>query len=163
MLESVGMPSESGSNAALARELLSAGGVASLGTLEPDGGPFTSYVITAPAADGMPLTLISRLARHTQNLVRDPRASLLYVREPAAGAESMTAARLSLTGRCVKDDNPGALELYLSHHPDAARYAGFADFSLYRFEIASGHLVAGFGRIVDFSRDELLAGDAGGG
>jgi putative heme iron utilization protein len=145
-----------GSNAALAQSLLSAGGTASLATLEPDGGPFSSYVVTAPAADGSPLTLLSRLARHTQNLERDTRASLLFVREPEAGSESMTAARLTVTGRCVKDAAPESKRLFLARHPDAGRYAGFADFSLYRFEIAAGHMVAGFGRIVDFTPAELL-------
>jgi putative heme iron utilization protein len=150
------MGEETGSNLALARELLRVGGTASLGTLEPDGCPFASYVVTAPAADGSPLTLLSRLARHTQNLERDPRASLLFLREPEAGNESMTAARLTVTGRCLKEDNEETRRLFLARHPDAERYAGFADFALYRFEVAAGHLVAGFGRIVDFSRDELL-------
>lgn len=145
------------SNAGLARDLMREG-VASLATLEPDGGPFASYVVTALAADGAPLTLISRLARHTQNLERDPRASLLFVRQPEAGSESMTAARLTLTGGCLKEDSEEARRLFLTRHPDAERYAGFADFALYRFEVAAGHLVAGFGRIVDLAREELLVG-----
>lgn len=156
------MNSETGSNLALARVLLRGAGTASLATLEPDGGPFASYVVTAPAADGSPLTLLSRLARHTQNLERDSRASLLFVREPEAGDESMTAARLTVTGRCVKDDGEESRRLFLAHHKDAERYAGFADFALYRFEAAAGHLVAGFGRIVDFTREELLGGGEGG-
>ena len=40
-------------------------------------------------------------------------------------------------------------------NPDAARYAAFADFSLYRFHVEGGHLVAGFGRIVSLTPDEL--------
>jgi putative heme iron utilization protein len=145
------------SNAALARDLMRQG-VASLATLEPDGGPFASYVVTAPAADGAPLTLISRLARHTQNLERDPRASLLFVRQPDAEDESMTAARLTLTGACRKTDDTQSRQLFLARHPDAELYAGFADFSLYRFEVAAGHLVAGFGRIVDLKPQQILPG-----
>lgn len=145
-----------GSNAALARGLLSAGGVATLATLQPDGGPFASYVLTAPAADGAPVTLISRLARHTQNLASDPRASLLFVRGPEAGADSLTAVRLTLTGLCVEHDDPESRKRFLRRHPEAELYAGFADFALYRFEIDSGHLVAGFGRIVDLTRERLL-------
>lgn len=150
------MEADSGSNTALARGLLNAGGVASLATLEPGGGPFASYVVIANDADGAPLTILSRLAKHTENLERDPRASLLFVREPQAGSESMTTARLSVTGRCLKHDEAEARKLFLARHPDAERYAGFGDFSLYRFEIAAGHLVAGFGRIVDLTPDELL-------
>jgi putative heme iron utilization protein len=145
------------SNAALARDLMREG-VASLATLEPDGGPFASYVVTAPAADGAPLTLISRLARHTQNLERDQRASLLFVRQPQGGDESMTAARLTLTGECRKTDDAESRRLFLARHPDAELYAGFADFALYRFDVAAGHLVAGFGRIVDLTPQQLLPG-----
>jgi putative heme iron utilization protein len=102
--------------------------------------------------------LLSRLAVHTGNLERDARASLLFVREPAPGGEAMTAARLTLVGRCGKDSDPEARRHYLARHPDAVRYSDFADFSLYRFEIENGHLVAGFGRIVGLSREELLGG-----
>ena len=105
--------------------------------------------------DGSPLLLLSRLAVHTKNLERDPRASLLLVREPEAGSESMTALRLTLTGRVLREDSADSRRLFLARHPDAARYAGFADFSLYRFHVEGGHLVAGFGRIVSLNPDEL--------
>ncbi len=156
------MARDNSSNEATARALISAGGVAALATLEPDGGPFASYVFTAPALDGAPLTLLSRLARHTANLARDPRASLLCVHEPEPGSDSMAAARLTLVGRVVKHDDAQSRRLYLQRHPDAERYASFADFSLYRFEIASGHLVAGFGRIVDLTPEKLLGTGSGG-
>src|SRR4051812_8477807 len=94
------MSEKSISNQELARSLMVAGGSAALATLMPGAGPFASYVVTAPAADGAPLMLLSRLAEHTRNLERDQRASILFVREPPAGGEQMTAARLSLTGRC---------------------------------------------------------------
>jgi hypothetical protein len=71
----------------------------------------------------------------------------------------MTAERLTITGRCPKTDDAESRRLFLARHPDAARYAGFADFALYRFEIAAGHLVAGFGRIVDLTPGELLGKD----
>ena len=133
------------------------GGPAALATLSPDGRPFASYVVTAPAIDGSPLMLLSRLAEHTKNLDRDARASLLFVREPPPGDESMTAARLTVTGRCARDSDPQSKRIFLDRHPDAARYAGFADFSLFRFDIAAGHMVAGFGRIVALTPEDLLA------
>ena len=100
--------------------------------------------------------LLSALAEHARNLARDPRASLLFVREPEPGSEAMTAMRLTLTGRAEKDADPENRRRYVARHPDAARYADFSDFSLYRFEIAAGHLVAGFGRIVALTEGELL-------
>jgi heme oxygenase (biliverdin-IX-beta and delta-forming) len=147
------------SNQALARELLAAGGSAALATLTVEGGPFASYVLTAPNAVGAPLMLLSRLAEHARNLARDSRASLLFVREPEPGSDKMTAMRLTLTGRAAKHADPDERRRFVARHPDAARYADFSDFSLYRFEIEAGHLVAGFGRIVALSREELL-GDA---
>ena len=150
------MTGESQSNQELARNLLAAGGTASLGTLTTDAAPFVSYVVTAPAIDGSPLMLLSRLAQHTKNLDRDPRASLLFVREAEPGDETLTASRLTLTGRCTTEIDPSAKQRYLDRHPDSTRYAEFSDFSLYRFEIQAGHLVAGFGRIVGLTREDLL-------
>jgi putative heme iron utilization protein len=149
------MMGESQSNQKLARGLLAAGGVATLATLTAEGAPFASYVVTAPAIDGLPLMLLSRLAQHTKNLDRDPRASLLFVREAVPGDETLTASRLTLTGRCITESDPSARQRYLDRHPGSVRYAEFSDFSLYRFEVESGHLVAGFGRIVSLTREEL--------
>jgi len=151
------MTRETRTPAALARALMAAGGAATLATLDAHGGPFASYVLAAQAPDGAPLMLLSSLAVHTRNLERDQRASLLLVREPEPAAEIMAASRLTLTGRCAKHDEPTARSHFLAARPDAAHYAGFADFSLYRFEIEAGHLVAGFGRIVGLTREELLA------
>jgi heme iron utilization protein len=148
------MTQDNWSPEAVGQGLLAAGGSATLATLARGGGPFASYVIIAPAADGSPLMLLSSLAAHTKNLENDARASLLFVRE--AGDEAMAALRLTLTGRCARHDEPAARSLFLARHPDAARYAGFADFGLYRFEIEAGHLVAGFGRIVGLTREALL-------
>ena len=134
---------------------MAAGGAATLATLSAEGAPFASYVVTAPAIDLSPLMLLSRLAQHTKNLDRDPRASLLFVREAEPGDETLTASRLTLTGRCTTEIDPSAKQRFLDRHPDAARYSEFADFSLYRFEVESGYLVAGFGRIVSLTREEL--------
>ena len=84
-----------------------------------------------------------------------------FVGAPEAEGGSLTAPRLSLTGRCVTHGDEDARRRFLERHPDAELYAGFADFALYRFEIEAGHLVAGFGRIVDLTREELLAREAG--
>jgi putative heme iron utilization protein len=151
------MTDETQSNQELARKLLVVGGTASMATLTADNGPFASFVITAPAPDGSPLMLLSRLAQHTKNLERDSRASLLFVLKATPGDEALAASRLTLTGHCEPDADPTSRRIYLDRHPDSARYAEFSDFFLYRFRIESGHLVAGFGRIVTLSRDELLA------
>jgi heme iron utilization protein len=149
------MTTETQSNQELARDLLATGDTATLATLTAKGAPFASYVLTAPAIDGSPLMLLSALAQHTKNLERDPRASLLFVREAERGDETLTASRLTLTGGCIRDADLLSRQRYLNRHPDSTRYAEFSDFSLYRFNVESGYLVAGFGRIVGLTREEL--------
>jgi putative heme iron utilization protein len=141
---------------AVARRLLAQTRSAALATLDSQGGPFASYVQICAGADGLPLMLLSRLAAHTRHFRLDPRASLLLVREPPETSEPTAAERLSLTGRVVAEHNPEAKRLFLTRHPGAASYAGFADFSMYRFEIEAGHLVAGFGRIAALTGSELI-------
>lgn len=137
------------------RTLLRTGLVGTLATLTEGGAPYASLVEVASDADGAPITLISTLAIHTQNLARDARASIL-IDQRGGGPVPLTRARVSLTGRLTKTDDPRPRRRFLAHHPDAAMYADFGDFAFYRFEIDAGHLVAGFGRIVDLTREDLL-------
>jgi putative heme iron utilization protein len=144
---------------ATARAILRASRVGALGSLRPeDGAPYTSMVAVAANQHGAPLTLISTLAVHTTNILADPRASLLLDRRTDSDPSNdpMTRGRISLTGRLVKTAEAAERERFLRYHPEAAFYADFGDFAFYRLEIDSGHLVAGFGRIVDLSCDDLL-------
>jgi putative heme iron utilization protein len=133
-----------------------------LGTLDERGSPFVSLVTVATTPAGEPILLISRLAIHTQNLERDPRASLLLVAAGGEAGDPLAGARLSFTGTVGSPDtDPMLKRRFLAAHPEGAGYADFADFSFRRFTIDGGHLVAGFGRIVDLSRADLLTDLAG--
>jgi putative heme iron utilization protein len=131
-----------------------------IATLIPsDGRPYCSLVNVATQADGSPLLLISKLAIHTKNLLQDPRISLMLdERKPG---DPLEGARIMIMGK-VEAAGDAAARRYLARHPDAAAFAGFADFSYYRIVISGAHLVAGFGRIVDLSAAQLLTrtGDA---
>lgn len=146
----------------IARNLMRSCGRATLATVDAEGAPFASFVITAQAADGSPLLLLSRLAVHSRNIARDHRISLLMLLMADEGnvdeALGPAATRLTLTGRALPDPDPESRRLFLTRHPDAAAYAGFADFSFYRLHVDGGHLVAGFGLIVDLTRDKLMTG-----
>jgi heme iron utilization protein len=147
------------SEAELARQLLATIKTAALASLAPSGAPFASYVTIAPDRDLSPILLLSRLAVHTGNIVADPRASLLIVRTPDADVRQMTAERLTLVGSlALAPSQEDSRHRFLSAHPDAAGYAAFSDFAFYRFAIESGHLVAGFGRIVDLQAHQLRLG-----
>lgn len=143
-------------NAERARMLLREANTAALGTLGDDGAPVLSHVATTPGADGAPLLLLSSLSRHTTHLKRDPRASLLLVGSPEAGADPMTTPRLTLTGEVARDADPGSRDIFLARHPDAALYADFADFAFFRFDVREAFMVAGFGRAFEISADELI-------
>lgn len=136
------------------RRLMREARFGALGTLEADGAPYASLVAVAPDADGAPVLLMSGLARHTRNLQRDPRASLLL----AAGAsgDPLNAPRASLLGRIAATPDPDARTRFLARHPEAAQYADFTDFAFYRLDLREAHLVEGFGRIVTLPASGLL-------
>jgi putative heme iron utilization protein len=127
-----------------------------LATLLPGGAPYASLASVATLIDGTPVTLLSRLARHTANISADPRVSLM-VDERRPG-DPLAVGRLSLTGRIITTEDEAARRRFLARHPEAAGYAGFADFGFWRIEIEGAHLVAGFGRIVDLKPEDLRTG-----
>lgn len=114
------------------------------------GRPYASLVLAAADHDASPLLLLSDLADHSKNLARDPRAALLY--DGTAGyVDPLTGPRASLQGeiRAVADEATATRlkRRFVARHPGAGRYADFRDFQLYRLDLDSVHLVAGFGRI----------------
>lgn len=143
-----------------ARQLLRSARFGTLATLQADGAPFASLVNIASAADGTPVTLISRLAVHTQNIARDARVSLLLARSAASEADDPAAhPRISMTGTARITTDPHDRRRFLARHPHAAGYADFTDFAFYRLTPEHVHLVAGFGRIVGLPPGQVL-GDA---
>ena len=138
-----------------AKRLLREARTGALGTLGANGAPYVSLVTVATEASGAPVLLLSKLARHTDNIVRDARVSLLLTAADRAG-DPLAGTRVSIMGRIEKTEDSAAKRRFLARHPTAESYAGFADFSFYRIEIEHAHLVAGFGRIVDLSAAELL-------
>ncbi len=118
------------------------------------GDPYCSLVNVAPATDGSPLLLISRLALHTKNILADARVSLML--DERKEGDPLQGARVMLMGSAVKTDSSDARRRYLAYQPEAEMFAGFGDFAFYEVKLKGAHLVAGFGRIVDLKPDELL-------
>jgi putative heme iron utilization protein len=153
-------PAAGGPAARDARRLMRAAITGSLATLERDSGhPYASLVLLATAPDATPVFLISRLALHTRNLEKDPRASIMV--QGGGFSDPMAASRLTLMGEARPVDDATARRRFLARHPSAAGYAGFADFALYALAVSRGHYIGGFGNIVDLGR-ELISptGDA---
>jgi putative heme iron utilization protein len=142
-----------------AKKLLRQGRSGALATLMPGSGdPYCSLVNVATEPCGAPLLLLSTLALHTKNLLADARVSLML--DERKEGDPLEGARVMLMGTAVPTGEPAARTAYLRRHPEAAMFAGFADFAFYRMEISHAHLVAGFGRIVDLGTRDILTGIA---
>src|SRR5271154_5806116 len=83
---------------ALARSLLRRSRQGALATLMAGSGdPYCSLVGVASHPDSSPILLISRLALHTQNILADPRVSLML--DERAGGDPLEGSRIMLAGR----------------------------------------------------------------
>lgn len=142
--------------AADARNLIRRAFKGSLASLDsPSGAPYASLITVAADPAGAPIFLISALARHTRNLVDDPRAAIL-IDGSGAAADPLQGARLTLSGTAKKVDEEAVKRRFLARHPEAAFYADFPDFSFWRLDLECAHYIGGFGRIVDLGPDDLL-------
>lgn len=113
------------------------------------GQPYVSKVGVALMGDGVPVFLFSTLAAHTQDLLAEPKCSLL-VEAPATTPNPLEAARATLVGKAVRitsaKDIAAARAVYLARHPGAARYVDFGDFAFWRLNVERVHFVGGFGQ-----------------
>jgi putative heme iron utilization protein len=124
---------------------------ASTGTLcslaiDPEGYPYGSFV-TVAFDNANPVFLISQLAEHTRNLVRDSRASLLVAE--ARSADPLANGRVTMLGRCARiDDDAGSARLaFFAAHPNARYYADYGDFAFWRLKVESVRYIGGYGRM----------------
>eukprot|EP00439_Symbiodinium_sp_Y106_P088292 s1_g828.t1 len=141
-----------------ARGLLAHTSSAALGTINQDGSPLVTLVAMSSLADGEPLLLLSRLAAHTQNILRAPVASLL-VQGESEDPDPMTAPRLSLNGKVVgleKGEIASAKARFIDKHPGSEPYDTELDFDYYRFTVESVRFNQGFGRFRKLRPDDLL-------
>src|SRR6058998_3660293 len=95
-------PSPEPTYAERARTLIHLGRVGALSTMsrKHPGWPFGSVMPYALDVAGRPIFLISTMAMHTQNLLHDPKASLLV--NQADAPDPLGAARLSLMGEIAR-------------------------------------------------------------
>jgi putative heme iron utilization protein len=140
-----------------AKRLMRLARTGSLATLEANGGaPLATLIGVASDFDGAPLFLMSTLSRHTRNLARDPRASLLLT-GPHERGDPLNHPRVTLSGRVEQTAAPRAKVRYLQRSPKAQLYAGFADFAMWRLRIDDVHFNGGFGRAAPLTVAEVLA------
>ena len=123
-------------------------------TVEPEGYPYGSFV-TFALDEGSPVFLVSRLAEHTKNLLREPKCSLM-VSEPGEG-DPLARGRVTMVGRCEElaegEASASAREVYLAQHPNASYYVDFKDFSFWKMTTTSLRYIGGYGRMSWIEQD----------
>lgn len=140
------------SHAERCRTLVAGASRGSLATIaaDPEGYPYGSVASYALDDDGNPLFFVSLMAEHTQNAIRDPRASLLVTEPVPDGADPLASGRATLLGLLSSvddDDRPRVRDRYLEANPASAYYIEFGDFAFYRLEVRSIRYVGGYGRM----------------
>ena len=117
-----------------------------------DGRPFGSHV---PYVFGEHWTRayihVSRLALHTEHLLRDSRVGLFVPEPDLPGKNPLSLRRMNLQGEAalLNVDAPDYAEVkarYLARFPQSAMMFGFADFALWELRLPEAHLVLGFGQ-----------------
>jgi len=111
------------------------------------GYPFGSVAPYGLDGQGRPTFLISTMAMHTQNLLADPRASLL-VTQPGWSEDPLAGGRVTLVGdvaRVADGEVDPVRADYLERHENARHWVEFGDFAFYRMDVHELYFVAGFG------------------
>jgi heme iron utilization protein len=131
--------------------LIRATRVAALGTLH-DGEPNLAMVAYAFADDFSVFYIhVSKLGRHTADMEKDSRVSLLIVETDDGRPDPQTLARVSLRGAAAilpraDPDYAQVKDIYLARFSEAEQLFSLGDFHLWRIIPNGGRFVAGFGR-----------------
>jgi putative heme iron utilization protein len=98
------------------------------------------------AADGQgcPVFFISSMAMHSQNLMEDPRSSLLIM-QPDVTGDPLGASRVTILGTTAHAPREQVQHLYLSRHENAKFWQDYSDFAFYRLEVSAVYFIGGFG------------------
>jgi heme iron utilization protein len=103
---------------------------------------------------------VSRLAWHTQDMVREPRVALSIAETDDGRADPFTLMRVSIRGDAaqLQGEHPALKAKWLERFPEQAINFELADFSFWKITPRDARFVAGFGRIHNLSAAELSAG-----
>ena len=94
---------------------------------------------------------VSRLALHSEHLLRDPRVGLFVSEPDRLGKNPSALRRMNLQGEGALLDvgvpeYTEVKERYLARLPRSAMMFGFSDFALWELRLQDAHLVLGFGQ-----------------
>jgi putative heme iron utilization protein len=117
-----------------------------------NGRPFGSHVPYVFGEHWMRAYIhVSRLALHTDHLLRDPRVGLFVSEPDLPGKNPLSLRRMNLQGEAAllnvtAPDYAKMKARYLARFPQSAMMFGFADFSLWELRLQEAHFVLGFGQ-----------------
>jgi len=139
--------------------------IAHLGTLR-GGAPMVSMTLFVPESDFSAFYIhVSRLAWHTQDMLKDPRVALSIAQTDDGRPNPFTLARLTIRGAAIEipNDDPSFEDLRTAWHGRFAEQEetfALPDFSFWRIEPRDARFVAGFGSIHNLSVAELVGASA---
>lgn len=132
-----------------------------LATVDASGNPNVSYAPFALLKDGYYI-LISEMARHTKNLLENPKISLMMVEDEQDCRTLFARKRLTFEAKPqhVSRDTPewqaGIDALHGRFNETVLGLSQLADFHLYRLVPIKGLFVKGFGQAFAVSGDDLI-------
>ena len=135
--------------------------VAALGTLR-DGESNLAMVAYAFAEDFSAFYIhVSRLGKHTADMEKEPRVSMLIAERDDRRADPQTLARVSIRGiaeMLPKTDSSYAQikKIYLERFPEAEQLFSLGDFNIWKIIPKGGRFVAGFGRAFNLVPEALI-------
>src|SRR4051794_30529553 len=149
---SIGAPPPEPTHAERCRTLVATQTRGALSTLaaDPAGYPYGSVATYALDESGNPLFFVSLMAEHTQNALRDPRASLLAAEPVPEGADPLASGRVTLLGLLAPvadEERELARDRYLEANPAASYYIDFGDFTFLCLTVDHVRYVGGYGRM----------------
>ena len=146
-------------SALLLRKLILKQRTGHLATLR-GGAPTASMTLYLPSADfGAFYVHVSRLARHTQDMLQDARVALSIAETDDGRADPFTLARLTIRGNAVQLGD-GPKDSWLKKFPEQAVNFTLADFSFWEITPRDARFVAGFGSIHNLSAGGLKRASA---
>lgn len=133
-----------------------------LSTTSPEGMPDASYAPCFLDGEGRCHILISHLARHTQNLLSHPVASIMWLEGKQSSRNAFARRRLTVQCRAEHiERNSERWNRILKQMEEqlgntVRLLASLPDFMLFRFEAVEGNYVRGFAQAYPVSGNELV-------
>lgn len=129
-------------------------GVLSTISIDVDGYPFGSVTPYCLSNNLEPMLLISNIAQHTKNIIRNPKVSLTVFGTDIKG-DVQENGRVTYIGDAIKTENEEEKEKYSIYFPNSKGYFSFHDFSLYKIVLKRIRFIGGFGSIFWVDKDEF--------